>query len=264
MRIAVAQIASEPDDLRANVATHAKLIRDARGQGARVVVFPELSLTGYDLEAVGRDPQLTIARDDDRLRPLTDACRESGAVAVVGAPVSDDGKRLLGALVVDSHGVRDVYGKQHLPADERAVFHPGDRDAFVDLEGWRLALSICFDSAHPEHARRCRDAGADAYLVGAFFVEGEERKLADRMGDRARNAGLWVALAQHSGASRGGQACGGSGIWSPDGRPVVQLGREAPALAVAEIPGRSARTATATTSAATGPHEAATPPHRSG
>jgi predicted amidohydrolase len=233
MRIAVAQITSEPADVEANVAQHAELIAEAQRQGARVVVFPELSLTGYELDAVARDPSLAVTREDARLRPLAAAC--DGAVAVVGAPVAEDGRRVLGAVVVDADGVRDVYAKQYLPDDEARVFAPGDRDAFLDLDCTRLALSVCFDSKHAEHAARCRGAGADAYLVGAMFVVGEERMVAERMAGRARDFGLWIALAQHAGASTYGEACGGSGVWSPDGESVVRLGTESPALAFAEI-----------------------------
>ena len=235
LRIAVVQLTSEPGSLEANVPRHAALVREALRQGASVVGFPELSLSGYDLDAIARDPRLTLAEDDERLRPLAEACRESGAVAVVGAPVARDGRRLLCAVVVDSDGVRDVYAKQYVHADEADVFDSGDRDVLVDVDGRRLALSICFDSAHPEHAERCRAAGADAYLVGAMFLKGEERMLAERMADRARSFGLWVALAQHSGPTGDGPACGGSGFWGPDGRAVVQLGRESPAVAYAEI-----------------------------
>ena len=240
LRIAVVQLTSEPGDVAANVAAHAELIGQAQRQGARVVVFPELSLTGYELEAIGREPRLTLAPDDERLRPLADACRAADGVAVVGAPVSRDGKRLLGAVVVDTDGVREVYGKQYVAAEEAPFFEAGDRDAFVDLDRLRLALAICLDSRHAEHAERCRAAGADAYLVGAMFVEGEERMLAERMADRARSFGLWVGLAQHAGPTGSGPACGGSGFWAPDGRAAVQLGTESPGVAYADVPRRSA------------------------
>jgi predicted amidohydrolase len=236
MRIAVVQLTSEPGGVEANVAAHAALVEEARRQGARVVVFPELSLSGYDLDAIARDATLTLDADDGRLRPLVEACREADALAVVGAPVARAGKRLLCAVVVGPGGVGEVYAKRHVHADEAGVFDPGDRDVVLEVDGRRLGLAICFDSAHPEHAGRCRAAGADAYLVGAMFLDGEERMLAERMAERARGFGLWVALAQHSGPTGDGPACGGSGVWAPDGRPVVRLGRESPAVAVAELP----------------------------
>ena len=233
--VAVAQLTCTPGDLAANLAAHVELVGRARRLGARVVVFPELSLTGYELGAIERDPALTLAPADERLLPLIEACRGWDGVAVAGAPVARGRRRVLGAIVVGRDGIHEVYAKQHLGDGEAGVFEPGRRDVVVDVAGRRLGLSICFDSAHPEHAERCRGAGADVYLVGAMFVEGEERKLAERMAERARSLGLWIALAQHTGPSSYGPACGGSGIWSPHGAPVARLERESPALALATI-----------------------------
>lgn len=233
--VAVVQLTSVPADVEANVAEHARLIAEAGAQGADVVVFPELSLTGYELGAIAGDPALTLSREDPRLVPLVAACATAGPVAVVGAPVASEGRRLLAALVLDGHGVRDVYGKRHLHESEAGVFAAGDRDVLLDVGGSRLALAVCFDSAHPEHATACRAAGADAYLVGANFAVGEEDRIAERMAARAREGGLWVALAQHAGRAGTWDACGGSGFWAPTGEKVVHLGQESPALGVVEL-----------------------------
>src|SRR5256885_4498997 len=76
---AVAQPECVPYDVAANALAHAEIVGRA---GARVVVFPELSLTGYELDA----PPLTA--DDPRLAPLVEACRETGSLALAGAPGS--------------------------------------------------------------------------------------------------------------------------------------------------------------------------------
>jgi predicted amidohydrolase len=68
-------------DVASNAASHAATVRSA---GARVVVFPELSLTGYELDAPA------IAVDDPRLAPVVEACAESGSLALMGAPVNGD------------------------------------------------------------------------------------------------------------------------------------------------------------------------------
>jgi predicted amidohydrolase len=236
-RIAVAQLTSVPGDVPANVAAHVALIADAAADGADVVVFPELSLTGYELAAIEQDPGLTLASADPRLQPLIDACRSGGLIAVVGAPVDEDGTRLLAAVVLDGDGVREIYGKRHVHSSESHLFTPGDRGVTLDIGGCRLALAVCADSGFPEHAAGCRAAGADAYLVGAFHVDDEDAIAAERMAARARDCGLWVALAEHAGdtGTGAGDACGGSGFWAPGGALVTRLGREAPALAVLDI-----------------------------
>jgi len=237
VRIAVVQQTSVPADVERNAVAHAALIEQAAGEGAEVVVFGELSLTGYELDLIEQRPELTLAPDDGRLEPLVDACRATAAVAVVGAPVSHNGARLLAAIVIDAHGVRDVYGKRHVHSSESHVFAPGDRDVVLEVGGCRLALAVCADSRHPEHAADCHAAGADAYLVSAFHVDGEEQQVTERMIARARDHRMWVVLAEHAGdtGTGVGNACGGSGVWAPGGEPVVRLGRESPAIATAVI-----------------------------
>lgn len=240
VRIAVVQLASIPGDVVGNAAEHARLIGAAAAQGAAVVVFGELSLTGYELAVIERDPQATLAPDDRRLAPLIAACRETGAIAIAGAPVARDGGRLLAAIVLDGEGVRDVYGKQHIHDTESHLFTPGDRQVILEVAGCRLALAVCADSGVPQHAAQYEAEGADAYLVGAFHVGDEDQIAAERMAARARDYGLWVALAEHAGDSGtgSGNACGGSGFWAPGGALVTRLGREAPAIAVADVTAR--------------------------
>ena len=79
--LAVAQPACVAHDVAANATAHAALVRVA---GARVVVFPELSLTGYELDAK------TVDVGDPRLDELVQACAASGTVALAGAPVTGE------------------------------------------------------------------------------------------------------------------------------------------------------------------------------
>ena len=83
LTVAVAQTEILVSDVAGNVAGHAAVVRAA---GARLVVFPELSLTGYDLDA----PSLGLT--DPALDALIRACREVGSVALVGAPITESGR----------------------------------------------------------------------------------------------------------------------------------------------------------------------------
>src|SRR5687767_14011589 len=94
--IAAAQPPIVGYDVEANAAAHAAAVREAQ---ARVVVFPELSLTGYELDAPVLGP------DDERLAPIVAACAQAGAVALVGAPVPGDaGREHIALLAVDGGG----------------------------------------------------------------------------------------------------------------------------------------------------------------
>jgi predicted amidohydrolase len=156
LRIAVAQPAVVAYDVAANVATHAKIVRTA---GAKLVVFPELSLTGYNLDA----PVLTC--DDPRLLQIVAACADADAVALVSAPLADaDGHAYIATLLVDGEGVTVAYRKIHLHSPEDERFTPGDKHVVLDLDGRRLGLAICRDASLAEHAAATVAAGADIYV----------------------------------------------------------------------------------------------------
>ena len=86
LTLAVAQPLCVPYDVGVNAVTHAATVRSA---GTRVVVFPELSLTGYELDA----PAITA--EDPRLAPIVAACAETGSLALVGAPGHGEAGRSL-------------------------------------------------------------------------------------------------------------------------------------------------------------------------
>src|SRR5690242_10412356 len=99
--LAVAQPPVHALDIAANATRHAATVRAAR---ARVVVFPELSLTGYDVDAP------LISPDDPRLRPLIDACAATDTIALAGAPIAGPH---IATLLIDGDGARVVYRKVH-------------------------------------------------------------------------------------------------------------------------------------------------------
>src|SRR5262245_56978399 len=156
--LAVAQPQIVSFDIAANSATHADAVRAA---AARVVVFPELSLTGYELDA----PALAPA--DPRLAPIVDACAAPGSTALGGAPVAgEDGGRSIGMLAIDGSGVAVAYRKVWLGGAEPEHVRPGRGPAVLEVDGWRLGLAICKDTGVPAHAAATAALGMDAYVAG--------------------------------------------------------------------------------------------------
>jgi predicted amidohydrolase len=229
LSVAVAQPPCASYDVSANAAIHAAVIRNA---SARVVVFPELSVTGYELDAP------TVAVDDARLSPIVEACAATESIALVGAPVQGEaGRSHIGMLAVDGNGVGVVYRKMWLGGAEPARFSPGAEPAMIEVDGWRLGLAICKDTGVPQHASDTADLEIDAYVVGVLeSVEG-----AAVVDERARRVAadhhVWVAIGSFAGSTGGGyaQAAGGSGIWSPDGVEVSRAGPETGAIARATL-----------------------------
>jgi predicted amidohydrolase len=221
LTIALAQPVCHPGDVAANALAHAAAIRAA---GARLVVFPELSLTGYELDAP------VVAPDDARLAPIVDACCETGSVALVGAPVvGAHGNDNIAMLVVDGTGARVVYRKMWLGTTETARFSGGIQPAVLELDGWRLGLAICKDAGVAQHWADTAALGIDAYVAGSVKAVDEGELQDERARRVATEHGVWVAVASGAG-SNGGEydpAAGRSGIWAGDGSLVTQAGTDA-------------------------------------
>ena len=233
LTIAAVQIVSHPGDIAGTVAEHARQIADAADAGATVVLFPELSLTGYEPDLIDLHG-IRISPEDSVLQPLSTICRQRRVHALVGAPTASGSLPQIGVLHIDPRGaIRVIYAKQHLDVGEIGIFSAGGTAGSLEVGGWKLALAVCYDAAVAEHQVAAGRTGADAYLVGALYVIGSESRIDDQM-KHATAQGMWAVLAQYSGGTGGGPACGLSGAWRPDGSEVVRLGA-GPGIAVVEL-----------------------------
>ncbi len=240
LRVAACQAAATAGDVAGNCATAARLVARAAGEGAVLAVLPELFLPGYDVAGLGadtgRDVDAGALDSDTRLEPLREACREGGAVAVVGASLRRADRRRLSVLVVDDAGaVSAPYDKQHLSGDEHTVFTPGELGAAVHVGGWPVGLGVCYDGCFPEHARAAALAGALVYACPAAYVVGSEHRRDLYYRARAIDNGMYVVVAGLVGPCGELAFTGGSAVLDPEGRVVVQAGEEPEAVLVADL-----------------------------
>jgi predicted amidohydrolase len=191
LTVAAAQPATTAGALALNAKVHADSVRAAR---ARVVVFPELSLTGYDL---GAD---IVSLSDPALDPLVKACAETGSVALVGAPVEDDrGRAFIAMLFVGASGGEVIYRKTWLGGSEPVRFTSGEGPAVLEVDGWRLGLGICKDTGTAQHIAATAALGIDVYVAGLVHRPEELAEQEVRAVVIARTCGAWVVFASFAG-----------------------------------------------------------------
>jgi len=158
--VALAQIAPKLGDLHANVALHAARYHEAAAGGADLVVFPELGLTGYQVQDLA--PELAVRRDDQRLLELAGFTASGPSAIVSFIERADDHRLFAAAALLEGGAVRHVARKTYLPTyglfDERRFLAAGDA-----IRGTRaklaspahaadevgLGLTICEDLWHP-------------------------------------------------------------------------------------------------------------------
>ncbi|MFH8383641.1 carbon-nitrogen hydrolase family protein [Kitasatospora sp. NPDC018058] len=234
MKIAAAQLTCVPTDIPANVRQLVTLAGQAREQGAELIVFPELTLTGYELEAIAADPNLWVTPDDARL----DALRSTGIATVVNCAVTTDGPRpAIGTYVYGSDGeLITTYLKQHLYENEQGIFTAGDRDGRFELNGLRFALATCFDNHFPDLTARGATDGCHVHLASSLYGTGNGiHERATVYPGIAKDSNLHVVLANHVGPSGPWTGCGGAALWAPGGALLAEADDHATTVAVADI-----------------------------
>ncbi|MFB6839292.1 carbon-nitrogen hydrolase family protein [Streptomyces sp. NPDC056361] len=236
MIVAATQFAPVAGDIDANVRTIAGLVRAAGAEGARVVVFAELCLTGYEPSLIRDTPGLVLAEDDARLAPVREACRAAGAAAVVNGPVRNGGSRPgLGTLVIGPDGsLLTRYDKRNLYGVEAEVFAPGTADGRFTLDGVGFALATCYDNRFPELAERAAAAGCSVYLASSV-LSADNDSFEAVYPVRARDFGLHVVLGNVLGSNEDGVGAGRAGAWGPDGERIADAGDAGPGFALAEV-----------------------------
>ncbi|OLT46739.1 hypothetical protein BJF85_15745 [Saccharomonospora sp. CUA-673] len=224
LAVAVAQPATSARDVAGNAVRHAEAVEAAGAAGARVVVFPELSVTGYELGAPPVDP------DDPRLDVLAEACARTGTVALVGAPVRSAPRGAAGvhiAILRIEDGIREVvYRKQFLGGNEPRHCIPGPGPALVDVDGWRVGLGICKDTGQPRHIAAMVRLDLDLYVAGLVHRPEELAEQDARGFVLARACGSPVAFASFSGRTGDvfSETAGTSTVWSADGTVLARAG----------------------------------------
>ena len=216
LTLAAAQSVSIAGDVHANIQQHLRLMRAAAEQGVQLLVFAELSLTGYEPSLAA---SLAIDPEDPVLAPLREMARELRLTAVVGMPIrlAAQAGVLIGALVLGADGSLAVYTKQHLHPGEEVAFVPGQGGAALQWGEDRIALAVCADFSHASHPRAAAESGANVYAAGVLISEGGYATDSALLQGYAVEHGMLVLMANHGGPS-GGWACAGrSAIWSAEG-----------------------------------------------
>lgn len=229
--IAAAQSPSVKGDIESNVRIHERFIRIAAEHDVHVVVFPELSLTGYEPELAG---DLQIQIDDKRLYPISELARHFEMTIIIGAPLSSNqSKPYIGALVYGPD-ISVHYAKQHLHPGEEAFFSPGSRGCVIDVSGERLGLAICADISHASHAQNASQDGATLYAVGVLITESGYQEDIDLLQAYAKRHKMAVVMANHCSPTGGWNPAGKSAIWDENGNTAATSHGTDEALVIAE------------------------------
>lgn len=219
MKIAIAQIRAMPGDIPGNIVAHKKLIERAISHGADTLIFPELSLTGYE-PTLAR--ALAIDLHDSRLDELQMLSDMHQLTLGVGVPLRITQGISIGMLIFQPGQPRQVYGKRYLHPDETPFFVSGQSTP-GNLDKGTLALAICYELSVPEHAEAAAKDGAEMYLASVAKTARGLEKAEVRLSEIAKSYAMTVLMANCLGPCDGEVGGGKSAVWDKHGALLAQM-----------------------------------------
>lgn len=234
LKIAAAQFSAIAGNFGYNIKTIVALLEEAAKENVRIVVFPELAISGYDPFLI-EEGRCSMNEDGEGLNYLLNACRRLNLFAVVGACIERAEGITNSAFVIQNSGkIMGTYDKYYLDSSERELFIPGKHGFLFEVDGWKFALGICYDSSFPEHARAMALAGAEAYLVlGAFINGGSDHRRSIYLPARALENAIYVVFSNFVGSHGEMDFCGRSAIYAPDGSLMAECSFEKEGISTA-------------------------------
>jgi len=231
-KAAAIQIEIRAGAAEANIKKALRLVKKVLGLGAKLIVLPELFVTGFDYDCIHGLPQ---KRTDECLRSLRALARDSGAVIVAGSVTvkkrgSGSPEKIFNTCyVIGSTGrTKAVYRKMHMFSlmNEDIHLSPGTSPAIAKTEFGKIAPCICFDIRFPEVARHITMRGAQILAVPAEFPHPRLDHWRTLLRARAIENQFFVIAANRVGRDHTGDFFGHSTIIGPSGEILAEAGEE--------------------------------------
>ncbi|ACU63880.1 carbon-nitrogen hydrolase family protein [Chitinophaga pinensis] len=220
MKLCVAQARAVKGDILTNIENHKKIIDLAVSNGADTIIFPELSITGYEPTLA---KELATELHDERLNVFQDISDEKAITIGVGVPLKTAAGITISMVLFQPQESRHVYAKKYLHADEDPYFVSGESSLSLLGEDGDVALAICYELSVPQHVEDAYKCGAQFYLASSVKSTGGIENAFDRLSRIGCEYDMMVLLSNAVGESDGFQCAGKSAVWDSTGAVLEQL-----------------------------------------
>ena len=253
LRVALGQTNPRVGDMTANAAGIVAMARDALAQGADLVAFPEMSLTGYPIEDLALRPEF-LARAHQHLETLAATLAAEGLanvpviVGVPSGPLHDRARHVEHAIAHNSAAVLadgrviGVYNKHHLPNysvfDEYRIFRSADGVTILRVNECDVALAICEDIWHdhgPVEAIAAEQPGLMLVINGSPFERDKDDVRVPLVARRAEQTRAHVAYVNMVGGQDDLVFDGDSFVTGPGGLVIARAPKFVEHLLVVDL-----------------------------
>jgi len=239
LKLALAQMRSEKGDWAGNLERVEKYMDQASAQGCDIIVFPEMSLSGYC--DPWRFPESVQELDSEWVERFVRLTEKYGIAASAGfIEANRESKPYITQVLAQDGRMVGSYRKRHIVDEEANWFSAGDHTPLFQLRlpqgGVDVALAVCADSDNPAIFADAAQGGAQIVLHSsapglygrrtdeASWQEGFDwykSYLRERLPRYAREYGLYIAVATQTGATMDEDFPGGSFVFGPEGECLL-------------------------------------------
>ncbi len=228
---AAAQIHAQIGEISENLERHYKIISRASNLGVNVLVFPEMSISGYCRE---EGYALAFTRDDVRLHHMRKLAQEHNMVIIAGAPVALNEKLYIGSFICKPDNTLALYTKQYVHSTEQPYYDASfDYNPTIAVAGEKIKLAICADVNNLKHLKQAKQDGCTLYMPSIFYSEEAIRKGHQVFCDYAKNFQFPVIIANFCGTHWNMKSGGSSAFWNEKGELLAGLDKNQEGLVVA-------------------------------
>ena len=238
MKIAVAQISCSLGDPEANLSKVRDFSRAAKEAGAELIVFPEMTDTGYSMSVIQKHADEWNSGFVPGLREIASQL----SIAIVSGVSERDGSSIYNSqILVDSLGKSTAkYRKTHLvtaaPLDERTCFSPGNEFVSCKMGKFNLGLSICYDLRFPEMYRKLvTEQNVGAFLISSAWPFPRDEHFRVLAQARAIENQSYVIASNRVGKDDDLWFCGSSAIIDPRGVVIAAASADREELIQADL-----------------------------
>jgi len=221
MILAAAQTKPTQGDIVENLNDHYRLIKIAADNNVDLILFPEMSLTGYEREQADK---LSFTENDPRLDKLQQLAIDHEIVIIVGAPIRIDSELYIGSFILCPDNSISIYTKQFLHSGEEVFFNSSfDYNPLIEINTERISLAICADIENRLHAENAHNAKSTLYFPGIFYTPNGITGAHEKLSNYAETYSMNVMMSNYCGKSYELEAGGRSAFWNKKGDLIETL-----------------------------------------
>lgn len=239
MKTYLAQISPHAGDLAQNLRDHLASVDHAVDIGADLIVFPELSLTGYEPTLAST---LAIEQTDLVLQPLQEKSDSTGICIAVGMPTTSENGIRISIIIFRPRQERWAYHKRLLHKDELPFFVGGAGLPFIEIEDVKVAFGICYETLRELHFIEAAEHHADVFIASVAKPDRSTNKALLHFPTMAQTYGIPIMMVNSVGPCDDFVSNGRSTVWNSSGDLVKTLDANEAGYIVYEHKGEKAKT----------------------